>query len=287
MKRRTFISLMSVLAAAGVLTLSGCSSNASSSNSDSSSKSESAEAADQLAAIQASGKLIVALEGAWQPWSYHDESDTLVGYDVEVSRAIAEKLGVEPEFVEINWDTKVVELDAKSIDCIWNGMTATDELKNQINFSSAYMNNSQVAVIRKADAAKYKDLASMSGAKVVAEAGSAGEIAVKADAGLSKSYLPVKDQGTSLMEVKSKTADIAIIDAVTAAGSIGEGTDYDDLMIVDVISSADSEVYAVGIRKSDTELTAKINAAIKELYDDGTLAKLAEKYNLSGRVIAQ
>ena len=163
-------------------------------------------------------------------------------------------------------------------------MTATDELKNQINFSSAYMNNSQVAVIRKADAAKYKDLASMSGAKVVAEAGSAGEIAVKADAGLSKSYLPVKDQGTSLMEVKSKTADIAIIDA---AGSIGEGTDYDDLMIVDVISSADSEVYAVGIRKSDTELTAKINAAIKELYDDGTLAKLAEKYNLSGRVIAQ
>lgn len=89
------------------------------------------------------------------------------------------------------------------------------------------------------------------------------------------------------MEVKSKTADIAIIDAVTAAGSIGEGTDYDDLMIVDVISSADSEVYAVGIRQGDTELTAKINAAIKELYDDGTLAKLAEKYNLSGRVIAQ
>ena len=94
MKRRTFISLMSVLAAAGVLTLSGCSSNASSPNSNSNPKSEPAEAADQLAAIQASGKLIVALEGAWQPWSYHDESDTLVGYDVEVSRAIAGKLGV-------------------------------------------------------------------------------------------------------------------------------------------------------------------------------------------------
>ena len=102
MKRRTFISLMSVLAAAGVLTLSGCSSNASSSNSNSSSKSESAEAADQLSAIQASGKLIVALEGAWQPWSYHDESDTLVGYDVEVSRAIAEKLGVtKPSVVRV------------------------------------------------------------------------------------------------------------------------------------------------------------------------------------------
>ena len=102
MKRRTFISLMSVLAAAGVLTLSGCSSNASSSNSNSSSRSESAEAADQLASIQASGKLIVALEGAWQPWSYHDESDTLVGFDVEVSRAIAEKLGVtKPSVVRV------------------------------------------------------------------------------------------------------------------------------------------------------------------------------------------
>jgi len=203
------------------------------------------------------GELVIGIT-YFRPMNYMENGE-LVGFETEFAKAVCEKLG----------------------------MTATDELKNQINFSSAYMNNSQVAVIRKADAAKYKDLASMSGAKVVAEAGSAGEIAVKADAGLSKSYLPVKDQGTSLMEVKSKTADIAIIDAVTAAGSIGEGTDYDDLMIVDVISSADSEVYAVGIRKSDTELTAKINAAIKELYDDGTLAKLAEKYNLSGRVIAQ
>ena len=101
MKRRTFISLMSVMAAAGVLTLSGCSSNSSSTSTTASgAASADSAAADQLAAIQANGKLIVALEGAWQPWSYHDESDTLVGYDVEVSRAIAEKLGVEPEYVE-------------------------------------------------------------------------------------------------------------------------------------------------------------------------------------------
>lgn len=231
------------------------------------------------------GELVIGIT-YFRPMNYMENGE-LVGFETEFAKAVCEKLGVTAKFQEIDWDSKVTELNSKTIDCIWNGMTATDELKNQINFSNAYMNNSQVAVIRKADAAKYKDLASMSGAKVVAEAGSAGEIAVKADAGLSKSYLPVKDQGASLMEVKSKTADIAIIDAVTAAGSIGEGTDYDDLMIVDVISSADSEVYAVGIRKNDTEFTAKINAAIKELYDDGTLAKLAEKYNLSGRVIAQ
>ena len=199
------------------------------------------------------GELVIGIT-YFRPMNYMENGE-LVGFETEFAKAVCEKLGVTAKFQEIDWDSKVTELNSKTIDCIWNGMTATDELKNQISFSNAYMNNSQIAV--------------------------------KADAGLSKSYLPVKDQGTSLMEVKSKTADIAIIDAVTAAGSIGEGTDYDDLMIVDVISSADSEVYAVGIRKSDTELTAKINAAIKELYDDGTLAKLAEKYNLSGRVIAQ
>ena len=180
------------------------------------------------------GELVIGIT-YFRPMNYMENGE-LVGFETEFAKAVCEKLGVTAKFQEIDWDSKVTELNSKTIDCIWNGMTATDELKNQINFSSAYMNNSQVAVIRKADAAKYKDLASMSGAKVVAEAGSAGEIAVKADAGLSKSYLPVKDQGTSLMEVKSKTADIAIIDAVTAAGSIGEGTDYDDLMIVDVIS---------------------------------------------------
>ena len=124
MKRRTFISLMSVMAAAGVLTLAGCSSNSGSSAAASGAASSAAStgAADQLAAIQANGKLVVALEGAWQPWSYHDESDTLVGYDVEVSRAIAEKLGVEPEYVESDWDSLFAGLDAGRYDLVCNGV---------------------------------------------------------------------------------------------------------------------------------------------------------------------
>ena len=140
------------------------------------------------------GELVIGIT-YFRPMNYMENGE-LVGFETEFAKAVCEKLGVTAKFQEIDWDSKVTELNSKTIDCIWNGMTATDELKNQINFSNAYMNNSQVAVIRKADAAKYKDLASMSGAKVVAEAGSAGEIAVKADAGLSKSYLPVKDQGT-------------------------------------------------------------------------------------------
>ena len=128
MKRRTFISMMSVMAAAGVLTLSGCSNSSTSTAASSGASSAAGSSADQLAAIQASGKLIVALEGAWQPWSYHDESDTLVGYDVEVSRAIAEKLGVEPEYVESDWDSLFAGLDAGRFDMVCNGVEVTDDV---------------------------------------------------------------------------------------------------------------------------------------------------------------
>mgnify|MGYP000072408348 CR=1 FL=1 len=122
MKRRTFISLMSVMAAAGVLSLAGCSSNTSASTASSTAASASAAAANKLETIQSNGKLVIALEGAWQPWSFHDESDTLVGYDVEVSRAIAEKLGVEPEYVESDWDSLFAGLDAGRYDLVCNGV---------------------------------------------------------------------------------------------------------------------------------------------------------------------
>ena len=138
MKRRTFISMMSVMAAAGVLTLSGCSNSSTSTAASAGASSAADSAADQLAAIQASGKLIVALEGAWQPWSYHDESDTLVGYDVEVSRAIAEKLGVEPEYVESDWDSLFAGLDAGRFDMVCNGVEVTDERALTYDFTTPY-----------------------------------------------------------------------------------------------------------------------------------------------------
>ena len=114
MKRRTFISLMSVMAAAGVLSLSGCSSsnNTAASTAGTAASSAASAGGDLLSTIQSRGTLIVALEGAWQPWSFHDADDTLVGYDVEVSRAIAEKLGVEPEYVESDWDSLFAGMDA-------------------------------------------------------------------------------------------------------------------------------------------------------------------------------
>ena len=138
MKRRTFISLMSVMAAAGVLTLAGCSNSSSSTAASGTAASVAPAAGDQLSNIQSSGKLIVALEGAWQPWSFHDESDTLVGYDVEVSRAIAEKLGVEPEYVESDWDSLFAGLDAGRYDIVCNGVEVTDERAKTYDFTEPY-----------------------------------------------------------------------------------------------------------------------------------------------------
>ena len=133
MKRRTFISLMSVMAAAGVLSLAGCSSNTSASTASSTAASASAAAANKLETIQSNGKLVIALEGAWQPWSFHDESDTLVGYDVEVSRAIAEKLGVEHEYVESDWDSLFAGLDAGRYDLVCNGVEVTEERAKKVD----------------------------------------------------------------------------------------------------------------------------------------------------------
>ena len=132
MKRRTFISLMGVMAAAGVLSMTGCSSK------DTAASTASSAPLNKLDSIQKSGKLVVALEGAWQPWSYHDASDTLVGYDVEVSRAIAEKLGVEPEYVESDWDSLFAGLDAGRYDMVCNGVEVTEERAKTYAFTTPY-----------------------------------------------------------------------------------------------------------------------------------------------------
>ena len=154
MKRRTFISLMSVMAAAGALSLAGCSS----------SKSASSAAANKLETVQSNGKLVVALEGAWQPWSFHDESDTLVGYDVEVATEIAKKLGVEPQFVDGEWDGLLAGLDAGRYDIMVNGVDITPERAEKYDFSTPYAFN-RTAVITKADDDSINTLEDLKGKK--------------------------------------------------------------------------------------------------------------------------
>lgn len=220
----------------------------------------------------------------FKPMNYKDDNGEWTGFETDFARAVAEKLNMEAEFIEINWDNKVFELNSKNIDCIWNGMTVTPELQEAITLSDPYIKNMQVVVCKKENADKYKTLEDMKDASIVAEAGSAGEKAVKEDKILSNAnYTSIEKQLDALTEIKSGTADLAVIDYVMARASVGDGTSYEDLTMVDGIELSVEE-YAIGFRKGD-ELANKVNAAIKELIEDGTLNEIATKYDMADSLL--
>lgn len=245
--------------------------------------SESASAASDLADVQAKGEMVIGIT-YFAPMNYLDDNNELVGFETEFSKAVCAKLGVEAKFQEIIWDSKVMELNSGNIDCIWNGMTMTDELAEQIDFSTPYMANKQVCVIRTENADTYTDLASMNGATVVAESGSAGESAATSDPNLSGKFISVTAQADGLNEVKAGTADVAVMDAVMAYSMVGENTDFSDLTVLDVFGDDADEQYAVGFRKGSS-LTAAVNTAMAELAADGTLDQIARTYGLESRIL--
>ena len=234
-----------------------------------------AAADSDLAYIQGKGKMTIGYT-VYEPLNYTDAEGNFTGFDTELATAVCEKLGVEPDFVEINWDTKIVELDAKSIDCIWNGMTLTDEIMANTACTKAYAKNAQV-VVMKADA-DYTSTADLVGKTVVAEAGSAGESAIQDDESLSQAdYISKSVQTDCLMEVAAGTADAAVLDLTLATAMIGDGTDYANLTIKDELNA---EEYGVAFRKG-SDAAAAVDAAFDELKSDGTMQKLADKYSLS------
>lgn len=275
MKRRTFISLMSVMAAAGVLTLAGCSSNSGSSAvaSGAASSAASTGAADQLAAIQTNGKLVVALEGAWQPWSYHDESDTLVGYDVEVSRAIAEKLGVEPEYVESDWDSLFAGLDAGRFDIVCNGVEVTDERAKTYDFTTPYGYIHTALAVRKDN----EDIKSFEDLKGKTTANS-----------LASTYMELAESyGATVQGIDTLEETIQLLTAGRIDATLNADVSFYDYLNVHpdadfklVAQTEDASHVAIPVRKGDdsASLLEAINTAIEELRADGTLKALGEKY---------
>ena len=275
MKRRTFISLMSVMAAAGVLTLAGCSSNSGSSAAASGAASSAAStgAADQLAAIQTNGKLVVALEGAWQPWSYHDESDTLVGYDVEVSRAIAEKLGVEPEYVESDWDSLFAGLDAGRFDIVCNGVEVTDERAKTYDFTTPYGYIHTALAVRKDN----EDIKSFEDLKGKTTANS-----------LASTYMELAESyGATVQGIDTLEETIQLLPAGRIDATLNADVSFYDYLNVHpeadfklVAQTEDASHVAIPVRKGDdsASLLEAINTAIEELRADGTLKALGEKY---------
>ncbi len=229
--------------------------------------------------IKEKGTMVIGYT-IYEPMNYFDDDDNFTGFDTEFAEAVCEYLGVEPKFVEIDWNTKVAEIDAKSIDCIWNGMTITDELKENIAISQPYVKNMQVVVIDSKNADVYTDVESLKEAALVAEAGSAGETVISEDEVLSQAdYISVTRQVDALMEVKAGTSDAAVLDWTLAKNMIGEGTDYESLQMIEGVELS-AEEYGIGFRKG-SDACDKVNEAIDALVADGTLAALAEKYGLS------
>ena len=216
----------------------------------------------------------------YAPMNYTDDNGNFTGFDTELAIAVCEKLGVTPEFVEIDWDAKEIELNSKNIDCIWNGFTITEERKENISFTKPYIENKQVVVIKKADAEKYTDAASLAAAKLVAEISSAGESAIADDENLAKAtYTAVAKQTDALMEVKAGTADAAVLDVTLANAMIGEGTGYADLQLVEGLDLS-VEFYGVGFRKGG-DTAAEVDKIFDELIADGTIEALGANYQVN------
>ena len=266
------------VAGAMALSLAACGGAASStaaSASGAAGSAASAAAGSDLDYIKGNGKMVIGYT-VYEPMNYTDADGNFTGFDTELATAVCEKLGVEPEFVEINWDTKVVELDAKSIDCIWNGMTLTDDIMANTATTKAYAKNAQVVVVK--DGTEYASTADLVGKTVVAEAGSAGEAAIEGDENLAQAdYVSKSVQTDCLMEVAAGTADAAVLDLTLANAMIGAGTDYANLKIVDELNA---EEYGVAFRKG-SDAAAAVDAAFDELKADGTMQALADKYDLA------
>lgn len=232
-----------------------------------------------MAYVQEKGTLVVGITD-FEPMDYKDESGEWIGFDADMAKAFAASLGVEVEFVEIDWDNKILELDGKTIDCVWNGMTLTDEVKSAMECSNAYCNNAQIVIVPADKAEQYQDVDSLSDLNFAVEAGSAGEEQVEA---LGLACTPVKAQSDALMEVKSGTSDAAVIDSLMAAAMVGEGTGYADLTYT---VGLNDEEYGVGFRKG-SDLAAALNEFFKTSYEDGSMLATAETYSVQAAVIEQ
>ena len=255
---------------------------------DTASGEDAAPAADQTAAdsdmayVQSKGTLVVGITD-FAPMDYQNESGEWIGFDADMAKAFAESLGVSVEFVEIDWDNKILELGGKSIDCVWNGMTLTDEVTSAMSCSNAYCNNSQVVIVPADKAADYADVEACKALSFAVEAGSAGMAEVEK---LGASFTEVKDQATALMEVAAGTSDAAVIDSLMAGAMVGEGTSYDSLTYTVSLNAEEGEQYGVGFRQG-SDLAAALNDFFAAAYADGSMQACAETYGIQAALIAQ
>ena len=280
MKKLVALMLAGVMTAAMV---TGCGSSADTSAStdaaaeDTAAEDTAADAKSDLAYVKEKGTLVVGIT-EFEPMDYKDENGEWIGFDADMAKAFAERLGVTAVFQVIDWDNKILELDGKTIDCVWNGMTLTDEVTSAMECTNAYLNNAQVVVVPADVADQYQDEESLKDLSFAVEAGSAGEAEVSA---LGLNYTPVSSQADALMEVASKSSDAAVIDSLMAGAMIGEGPGYADLTYT---IGLNSEEYGVGFRKG-SDLAAALNDYFTTSLEDGSMEKVAETYGVQAALI--
>ena len=268
------------LAACGNSSSSSSASKSTSSASSASSKSSSTASTSSESDMQYvidKGTLVVGITN-FEPMDYMDEDGNWVGFDADLATAFADSLGVDVEFMEIDWNNKILELDGKTIDCVWNGMTLTDEVTSAMETTKPYCNNAQVVVVKADVADKYKDVESLKDLTFAVESGSAGAEQASAN---NLNYTEVQNQAAALMEVAAGTSDAAIIDSLMAAAMIGEGTSYEDLTYT---VSLNSEEYGVGFRKG-SDLAQELNNFFEASYKDGTMLEVAKLYGVQAALV--
>ena len=256
----------------------GGTANTPSNNSESpAGNSETPVAESDMAYVKEKGTLVVGMTD-FKPMDYKDENGEWIGFDADMAKAFAESLGVEVEFIEINWDNKLMELDTKGIDVIWNGMTINDEVKAGASVSEPYCRNGQVVVVPADKAEDYQTVESLSGLNFAVENGSQG--AAQLDE-LGLTYVAKTTQADALMEVASGASDACVIDLLMAGAMIGEGTSYPELTYTVQLND---EEYGVAFRKG-SDLTEAFNTFWKEAYDAGTVMETATTYGVQESVI--
>ncbi len=229
-------------------------------------------------------KTIVVGYTIYEPMNYKDADGELVGFDTELAEEVFDELGYDVVFQEIVWESKYTDLNSGTIDCIWNGFTANAadddgvQRADKVDFSYNYMENRQAVVVKKDSGLTTKE--SLKDKLGVAEAGSAGQTYAKGFEG--SNFKGFTKQTDCLFEVKSGTADFAVVDVQLAKSYCGKG-DYENLMMVEELQS-DVEYYAIGFKKG-SELTAKVNEALEKLGKDGTIAEIAKEYGVENPAI--
>lgn len=226
--------------------------------------------------IKDKGTLVVGIT-EFEPMDYQDGKEW-VGFDADLAKLFAKRIGCKVEFIVIDWDNKVFELNGKSIDCVWNGMTLNDEVKAAMETSKPYCNNAQVVIVKKDVADQYQDKKACKKLKFAVESSSAGQDMAEEN---GFEFIEVKDQATALMEVAAGTSDAAIIDSLMAAAMVGEGTGYEQLTYT---IGLNSEEYGVGFRKG-SDAAAELDRFFADCKEDGTLQKIAEQYKVQAMLI--